>query len=175
MQMKLSYYELFSRLKFVTRFSGDNLLQPERLESHVIEMVGLVFDLYYGVGGFDLKQAIYLTVIHDIDESITVDVPRPFKYFDPEFRAKLGETVHNYFKSIGVDDEFLNDSENAKEIGFEGRIVKLLDLVQVQRKLQTELKLGNTTVTEMLSKVTNYIESLREDEKLTKYIDFLNN
>lgn len=171
--MKFSYYELFSKLKFVTRFSGDNLIQPERLESHIIEMIGLAFDLYYGVGGFDLKQAIYLIVIHDIDEAITVDVPRPFKYHSEEFRKLLTKTVHDYFKSLGVDEEFLNDSESAKNIGFEGKLVKLLDLIQVQRKLNTELSLGNSTLGDKIKNVSDYLEIISQDKELTKYINFL--
>jgi len=171
--MKFSYYNLFSKLKFVIRYSGDNMIQPEKLESHIIEMIGLAFDLYYGVGGFDLKQAIYLIVIHDIDEAVTVDVPRPFKYFSEDFRQHLVKTVHDYFESLGVDKEFLNDSMSAKEIGLEGKIVRLLDLVQVQRKLQTEVSLGNTTLGQKIENVNGYLELMSQDEELSEYIDFL--
>ena len=171
--MKFSYYDLFSKLKFVTRFSGDNLIQPEKLESHIIEMIGLAFDLHYGVGGFDLKQAIYLIVIHDIDEAITVDVPRPFKYFSDEFRVLLNKTVHDYFESLGVDKQFLSDAESAKKCGIEGKIVKLLDLVQVKKKLETEAALGNTTLDYKLKRVNSYLDLMRKDESIYKYLNYL--
>lgn len=170
--MMISYYDLFSRLKFVTRFSGDNLIQPETLESHIVEMVGLAFDLHHGFGGFDLKQTIYLIVIHDIDESITVDVPRPFKYFSTEFRTILSKTVRDYFKSVGVHETFLDDALNAKDKGLEGKIVKLLDLIQVQRKLQTEKALGNTTLDHKLKEVEKYLDIISQDEYLKMYVEY---
>lgn len=173
MSKKFSYFELFSKLKFVVRYSGVNMIQPERLESHIIEMIGLAFDLHYGIGGFDLNKIIYLIAIHDVDEAVTVDIPRPFKYFNEDFRQLFNKTVHNYFKSLGVDEDFLKDSENAKELGLEGKILRLLDLVQVQRKLQTEMSLGNSNLQESLDTVNGYINSQREDKELTKYINYL--
>lgn len=171
---RMSYYDIFSKLKFVTRFSGVNMIQPERLESHIIEMIGLAFDLHYGLGGFDIYKVIYLIVIHDIDESVTVDVPRPFKYHTPEFRKALDENILSYLDSLGINKEFVSDALNAKDNGLEGKILKLLDLVQVLRKLKTEESLGNSTLSQEIKNVTGFISEFKKSNpKLIKYAEFL--
>lgn len=170
----MTYHELFSRLKFVTRFSGMNLIQPERLESHIIEMVGLAFDLYYDVGGFDLNKVLYLILIHDIDEAVTVDVPRPFKYHSDEFRKALSENTVSYLTSLGIDENFLTEALDAKKSGIEGKVVNLLDLLQVWCKLQTEISLGNSTLNEQVEEVRGYLKLLDDDRELYPYMSYVN-
>ena len=170
----MTYYELFSKLKHVTRYSGVNLIQPERLESHILEMVGLAFDLHSKFNDFDLDKCIRLIVIHDIDEAVTVDVPRPFKYFDPSFKVILNETVNSYLEYLGFDKEFLREVRLAKNMGLEGQILTLLDLIQVKRKLHSEVSLGNSNLGNMIDEVDIYISDLNKDmPELSKYINEL--
>jgi 5'-deoxynucleotidase YfbR-like HD superfamily hydrolase len=169
----MTYHELFSKLKFVTRFSGMNMIQPERLESHILEMAGLAFDLFYDIGGFDLKKALYLILIHDIDEAVTVDVPRPFKYHSEEFRQALSKNTVDYLTSLGIDKMFLHEALNAKKSGREGKIVNLLDLLQVWCKLQTEISLGNSTLGEQVDNVRGYFKKLEDDPELYPYMEYV--
>lgn len=170
----MTYFELFSKLKHVTRYSGTNLIQPEKLESHILEMVGLAFDLYSKHKDFDIDRCIRLIVIHDIDEAVTVDVPRPFKYFDPEFRVMLNETVHKYLEHLGFDPEFLSEVKNAKNMGLEGKILTVLDLIQVKRKLSTEMSLGNSNLGKMMDEVDSYLSELEnKSPEVSKYINEL--
>jgi 5'-deoxynucleotidase YfbR-like HD superfamily hydrolase len=151
-----------------------NLIQPERLESHILEMAGLAFDLHYEIGGFDLKQALYLILIHDIDETVTVDVPRPFKYFSREFREALNKNTVGYLHSLGINKAFLEEALNAKSMGLEGKIVNLLDLVQVWCKLHTEISLGNSTLHGEVENVRGYLQLLESDSELYPYIQYIN-
>jgi 5'-deoxynucleotidase YfbR-like HD superfamily hydrolase len=172
----MTYFELFSKAKFVTRFSGLNLIQPERLESHIIEMIGLAMDLDKEFkGSFNLEHLVYLISIHDIDECVTVDIPRPFKYFTKEFREALDINLYKYLDSLGFEDSFIYEVSNAKKFGLEGRLLNLLDLFQVKLKLLTERSLGNSNLKVELNNIHNYIDTLyREDEELRPYILHLN-
>lgn len=169
--MNITYHELFSKAKKVTRYSGINLIQPESLESHILEMCGMAFDIHFKSPDFDLNKLLKLILIHDIDECLTVDIPRPFKYFDPSFRDKLNETSHRYLISIGIESEFVDECMNAKDKGLEGKLLHLIDLLQVQKKLQLELNLGNSLLKGNLSEVNGYITAFLETNKsFKKYV-----
>lgn len=170
----MTYYELFSKLKFVTRYSGVNFIQPERLESHILEMCGLAFDLYYQFRDFDINKTLRLILLHDLDETITVDIPRPFKYFTKEFHEALSKNTEAYLASQLNDSEIVDEIINAKSFGLEGKIVRLLDLIQVYKKLTTEISLGNTTLGELYGNIIRYLKSVREDKDLVVYLDYFN-
>jgi 5'-deoxynucleotidase YfbR-like HD superfamily hydrolase len=172
---KLLYHNLFSRLKYVTRFSGDNFIQPEKLESHIIEMVGLAFDLHFNVGGFDINKLLYLILIHDLDESVTVDIPRPFKYSSDEFRVALNKAVSNYMVNLGLDNKFLLDCLNAKSLGIEGKVLELIDLYQVYLKVKLEESLGNTNLKEHHNNVVDSLTKLGKESDIINYYNYLTN
>jgi len=171
---KLIHYTLFSRLKFVTRFSGELMIQPERLESHILEMVGLAFDLHRKFkGDFDFDKLIYLILIHDLDESVTVDIPRPFKYHSEKFRLEFIENTKSYLNKLGLDKKLISDMTNAKESGLEGKILTLLDLFQVKLKMLTEKSLGNSNLDGNLSEVCEYLKKISKDKLIKKYLNYL--
>lgn len=169
--MGITYHELFSKAKKVTRYSGINLIQPESLESHIIEMIGIAFDFYSKSPDFDLNKLIRLISVHDMDEPLTVDIPRPFKYFNSEFRVMLHNTTHGYLKSLGIDDEFIDECMNAKSMGLEGNLLHFIDLIQVEKKLTLEINLGNSTIKNNLLEVQNYItDFLNSNPTYNKYV-----
>lgn len=169
--MNISYHEFFSKAKRVTRYSGTNLLQPESVESHILEMCGIAFDFYFKSPDFDLNLLLRLILVHDFDEFLTVDIPRPFKYFDESFRNKLDETTHKYLVSLGLNEEFIAECSNAKKKGYEGKLLHLIDLIQVEKKLTLEVNLGNSLIKPNLKEVQGYIkEFLSTNKSYLKYV-----
>jgi 5'-deoxynucleotidase YfbR-like HD superfamily hydrolase len=137
-------------------------------------MIGLSMDLWYKFKDFDLNKSIYLICIHDIDETVTVDIPRPFKYFSDKFRKLLNKTTHDYLVSEGFDEEFVNDVQSAKSQGKEGKIVSLVDIYQVVKKLKREVALGNSLAKYKLTESNRYLnEMISKNSDLKNYLQYL--
>ena len=110
----------------------------------------------------DIGEVLCKAVVHDIDEVVTGDIPRPTKYFNSETKkvfdkmAKIGMTqVVNQLEMQNINT-FLN-WEKAKD-GKEGKIVALADLASVVYKIWDEMiMLSNNKLMRQAMQVSEYM------------------
>lgn len=131
-------FSFVSGLSGVTRFSMLKMCHAENVLEHTGMIV--IFALVLGnrlnaVEGqtrkFNLQLLLEKAIVHDWDECITGDVPRPTKYFSRTLREELGKLenagVIQLTEKLGVP-LLANVHDKAKE-GAEGCLVALCDVV----------------------------------------------
>jgi 5'-deoxynucleotidase YfbR-like HD superfamily hydrolase len=74
----------------VIRYSGYQLVRPETVDVHTMDMTVLALVILDDLPGYlDRKDLIYRIVVHDLEESCSCDVPRSLKYHSPEVHAAI--------------------------------------------------------------------------------------
>jgi 5'-deoxynucleotidase YfbR-like HD superfamily hydrolase len=177
----------------VYRFSGVNLIKSESVSDHVWSMNCIALSIvpeinkiarkssgYSKLDFVNLKELIYKITIHDIDESLYCDIPKPFKYYDAKIHNAI-ESTANKLMSKNLGKDLYKDIVNAKDSTTEGLLVRFIDILQVAIKLTTEYRMGNTLIVKNLDETYGYLDSymsdLREEglfpTEVTKYMNEL--
>lgn len=179
----------YRKLKFINRFSGQFLVKNETDVDHVWEMISMALylvpkwneSLNYKL---DLQNIIYRIVVHDLDESVTSDIPRTFKYHNPAFTEAVKNTV-NDIMSERFNPSIISDIKSAKDFyNEEGLVVSILDVVQVSLKYADEImNCGNNSIKhellgfniEVLNKLINKLEKSKFHDLSEILIEFIKN
>lgn len=141
-------------LDHTKRYSGTKLVEEETLSQHIVDtiMMGLkIIDHINWISEetvLDIKKYIMKAVYHDLEESITGDIPRPLKYYNEATQQSLKDVADivakNFFER--EFDYYTIDAystwETAKD-GREGYILKLVDTLVVANKVVKEVTLLN--------------------------------
>jgi 5'-deoxynucleotidase YfbR-like HD superfamily hydrolase len=116
---------------------------------------------------FNTGLALEGAVVHDIDEVVTGDIPRPTKYYS-KASAKIFNKIAEQGINQIVNELCLSNPENVKnrwafaKEGREGIVVALADLSSVVFKIWEEvILLGNKKLIPQGSQVMNYIYDYR--------------
>jgi 5'-deoxynucleotidase YfbR-like HD superfamily hydrolase len=141
----------------VTRFAGTPVHRHETVAEHSFHtaFIALMLGKHCVEMGaaVDLGMLLERAIVHDIDEAIMVDLPRPVKYANPSFLQMWSgmcfEAVQGIESAIGV--EFFQAWRNAKSPSLEGRILALADLISVTSYIIEELRFGNTFMQPLLA------------------------
>lgn len=176
-------------LKLIPRFSDIYMHDRESVSDHVWGLVSmaLVVVPYLNEGvehPLDLKDVIYRCCVHDLDESGCIDVPRPFKYFNMDLKAKIDEVSIDILRARNVSEDIIKDIKFAKDPSNpNGCIVKILDTIQPGLIMINEIQLGNSLIKKELKNIddgVNYYlelityEEIRFDDKIRQRLhDFL--
>lgn len=133
----------------IQRYSGTKMVEPESLSAHILDsqMMGYMIINYMNtVCGEDLNKGLYLekALHHDIEESMTGDVVRTLKYYNPDVHKEIQNVATSVAEEIYM--KYLDDTEGtmlhiwstAKE-GREGFILKLVDTLTVVNKVVREV------------------------------------
>lgn len=142
-------FSLISAMAGVYRFSMIRLTHPE----NVLEHTGAVVLLCYVIGshcnklGCDLNMATLLSkaALHDIDETITGDIPRPTKYFSKPLRDAFAELEKRGARNISIAfdlPEIARLHQTAKS-GPEGFVVAFADMLAAAQRVWEEVKVYN--------------------------------
>lgn len=170
----LKIFKAASSLSSIQRYSQTFLIKKE----NVLEHSGFVVLFCYLIGkqlqseGVEINMGRLLSkaIIHDIDEIITGDVPRPTKYFNARsiiiFKEMEQTGTRLFLKDLIDDDSILesiySDWEESK-IGVAGGIVKLADLSAVVYKAWEEQSLlSNKNLAKHILGAIDAIEQFRE-------------
>jgi Predicted hydrolases of HD superfamily len=153
-------------LQHINRYSGLRLIKSESVSDHVSHMVAIALTIVPKFnkvlvgsedGELDLKDIIYRISVHDLDEAVTCDFPRPIKYYDEEIRSSI-ERVTNEILNRSVSTEIFSDIVSAKDkTSREGLLVGIIDLIQAGQFMKIEIQLGNTF---LRSEIINAINAL---------------
>lgn len=154
----------------VQRYTGLHLVEPESLSDHTYESVLLCLIIIKRLekdGIYHLDKGLLLekALLHDLDESMTGDIPRPVKYADPDLKPALDKISRRYVeyltKPFGID--ISSDFENCKDKTPEGLVLKVVDLILVARKSIRELELkGNQEFYTVVGEVRGYLKEARK-------------
>ncbi|AUR83009.1 HD domain protein [Vibrio phage 1.031.O._10N.261.46.F8] len=168
--------QFMNGLATTRRYSNSRLIQDENLLEHTgfvvvfSKMIGNEITSVQSGTKLDMCTLLSKAAIHDIEEVITGDIPRPTKYFSEEVRAAFEIVEKDGVNSILDDIELhrtsheviYNEWLHAKG-GLEGSIIKLTDMAAVVYKMHSEVTLmGNLSMLHTCRNVVEYIRGARE-------------
>lgn len=148
----------------VNRYAGTLLIKQESVSDHVWCMVTLALEYVPKLNDrlddshqFDIKDVIYGICLHDIDEALTTDLPRPFKHANKEIEEAVEKTV-NKILSDTLNEQLCHDIKTAEDKSTPmGTLIKIFDLAQAGYKMKSESMLGNKYFDE---EITNVLDCL---------------
>ena len=165
-------FSISQSMSSINRYSQINLLHPESVLEHTAFVCLFTYMVCEKInskcpGKVDIGEALKKATLHDIDEVITGDIPRPTKYFSNDSKEIFDKIASNGINQI-VKELELNDQESSTRIkdiwksskdGLDGKIVALSDLAAVVYKIWEEVCLLNNKKLVLQGKqVYGYIE-----------------
>lgn len=163
---------MVSRAAYVQRYSSSRLCDPENLATHVyeVQMIGLMIihklKKWCSVE-VDEHEFLMKALLHDVDETVLGDTPRPLKYASPEIHDSIEEVADNtarnlmysYFEGDTADRYYGYYKQSKKDLT--GFIVKMADMLSVLKKVVLEVEyLHNLTMLKVVDNLVDYTESL---------------
>lgn len=145
-----------ARLRYVYRYSTARVQHPETVaeHSHFVALYSLLIGKWVQyTQGYDVDMARLLerAIIHDLEEAVSGDFPRPFKYSTPELRAMLERASSAAMTQLvnkvtgvctPISARLIETWHDAKDDTIEGRIVEFADFLGVMSFMMEE-KAGN--------------------------------
>jgi 5'-deoxynucleotidase YfbR-like HD superfamily hydrolase len=152
----------------VTRFAGTPLHRAENVAEH--SYMTAQYALFIGLecqrlgAAVDLGKLLSRALVHDLDEAIMVDLPRPIKYKDPVMLQRWNvmslDAVLEVELAIGV--QFAGSWKHAKDDSLEGKILALADFISVTSYVIEEILFGNSFMVPVLRGNIIYLEGFRD-------------
>lgn len=154
----------------VIRYSGFQLLRPETVDSHTMDMAVMALIILDELPGYlDRKDLIYRIVVHDLEESTSCDIPRSLKYWSPKVHAAIEEATKAMVR-CHVSENLFDDLCNAKDLNvLEGRVIKFLDILQCCFILKKEVvDLGNKPLRKVYNEACKFLTKVILEDGLFK-------
>jgi 5'-deoxynucleotidase YfbR-like HD superfamily hydrolase len=121
------------------RFSNSFLFVEENIGTHSNEMALLCINFSKIVDKSSKEVMCYKCTIHDLEETVTYDVPRPFKYARPEMKRLISEVSNEIFEPMLSPDLF-EDFKSAKgSHDIDSYLVAIADRMQCYLKMKREV------------------------------------
>lgn len=166
-----------SNLVNIYRYSGQPLNRAETDSDHVwlmnsmaLVIVPKLNSLYESDSDkLDIKDIVYRVTVHDIDECVTFDIPRNFKYYDDELLTNI-RRVTDSILSQSLPKSLVSDINNAKDDSKAGFLVRALDVFQVIFKYYAELNnTGNHSIIQYINLSVDVLKDLRNYLSTSNY------
>ena len=163
----------------VSRFAGTPTHRRESVAEH--SYMTAQYALFIGwhcqqIGGaVDMAKLLSRALVHDLDEAVMVDLPRPIKYANPLLREQWTAMCHTAVKDIerALGVPFFQAWLEAKDDSLEGNILALADLISVTSYVIEELRFGNTFMQPVLSGNIKYLEMYLASNKVANELKAL--
>lgn len=134
----------------VVRYSGLYQAEPETLSEHIVSVMLIAYQLAtdlisLGETSINLGLLLEKGLLHDIDEVLTGDIPRPTKYATKESKSILDNIARaSLCKIPKLSEHSIEVWESAKDKSPEGFLIRLADMLDVYKKIRLEVtKLNN--------------------------------
>ncbi len=152
--MSSHFFALFSRMKYIDRWSLMRNTDAESLSQHSLDVAAIAHALSV-IGNrrlgksYDTGKIALTGMYHDMPEIITGDMPTPVKYHNKEIREAFGSIERaaqkSLLKTLPADlrdeyEDFLIPDEKSAEY----RLVKAADKISALLKCLHEERAGNT-------------------------------
>jgi len=159
-----------ARLRYVKRYSTIRVTLPESTSEHsyFTAIYCLILASYLDPEEVRFNRSDLLTraLLHDVEESVTGDLPRPFKHSDAELilqverlgRKSILEIFQKIFESKGpgLPDLYATRWCHAKDGTCEGRLLAFADFLSVLSFVAQEVQGGNTVILNQLQGLKAY-------------------
>ena len=155
--MSSHFFALFSRMKYIDRWSLMRNTDSESLSQHSLDVAAIAHALSV-IGNkrlgknYDTGKIALIGMYHDMPEIITGDMPTPVKYHNKEIREAFGSIEKAAQRSLlhtlpdDLRDEY-RDFIIPDETASEYRLVKAADKISALIKCMLEERSGNTEFT----------------------------
>jgi thioredoxin 1 len=136
-------------LEDTDRWSTYPTVKDESVAVHTFEVAHMAFLLAVKTDGADPRKAATMALFHDLEESITGDIPRFAKRSTDELQNALEDAEDSAIQELTdeLDNELRQEVRNiwaiAKDDGIEGDIVKCADIITAIHGAYKEYRLGN--------------------------------
>lgn len=151
-----------------TRWCLVHQSKTESLSDHITEVSLLSYFLALKVESLgdiiDKGKMLEKVLLHDLDETLTGDIPRVTKYYTEEglqaMRTIAIDAMEALFHSVDAKDEIIDLWKNCKK-GKEGTLITISDMICCSKKVVTEVKLlGNMNFLKVAEEMKANLETL---------------
>lgn len=168
-----------NRVHSVYRYSARSVHKQESVAEHsyfvalYAIMIGDYLDLKY-----DTERVLRRAITHDLDESVTGDFVRSFKYYDNEFRHQLHTASGRFLRQIldgypPVIQDYYTDWYCAKDSTIEGELIRVADFMSVVAYILREWAMGNRTLNDIVDEIAAYGLSVMQITTYPRLQDFV--
>ncbi len=156
------------RLCRVNRYSSSPLLRNENVAEHTFYVSWMCLNLYHELFSLgvelNLGDLLAKALVHDYDEALTGDIPRPFKYFSEEVHHNINKAAKSILKTSsereGLDPGIIRYVLASKD-GAEGLLVAFSDLLCAVSYMSEEVQMGNQLLRKKVVEASTYLKGLR--------------
>ena len=162
------------RISWTDRYSSFLRLRNENVAEHICyvalyaHLIALDMKHQYPEVQIDHEKVLSRALVHDLDETISGDINRPFKKFYPGLNdmikraceAMMLPILHEMTTCPKVVERLHTDMRDAKDKTLEGYIIHLADFMSVVSYLISEKRRGSTAILE------DFVASNKDIEKL---------
>jgi len=162
------------RLRFIPRFQLCHRIHDESVAEHSFYCATYALLLAMDVESqgyvVDVPLVVTKALLHDAEECITGDIPRPVRYHSTEFAEAIDEFATNAFAVLinnlglrgSVVEKIILTWEYAKKGGdLESEIVRFADFLCVLSYLALEVEGSNKTMQRHVTEMNKYLGSFR--------------
>ncbi|MBR3766792.1 MAG: 5'-deoxynucleotidase [Clostridia bacterium] len=168
------FFALFSRMKYIDRWSLMRNTDTESLSQHSLDVAAIAHALAV-IGNKRLKKSYdtgkiaLIGMYHDMPEIITGDMPTPVKYHNKEIREAFGSIEKAAQKSLlnSLPSDLREEYEGllmADEKSEEYRLVKAADKISALLKCLLEERSGNTEFIKAKEATLTALHSMKCEE-----------
>lgn len=176
-----------SNIRHVRRFSGSPVFHVESVAEHSFytALYALLMAEDLCSQGYsdrvDFRQLMASVLVHDLEEGISGDFPRPFKYSSPELSEALQVASRTAFEQVidsavdperkpkgGMSDYLIDAWVAAKKYRspfLNGPIIEVADYLSALSYIWQEVQLGNRTVLQHVSNLRRRIEYYKDPNR----------
>ena len=172
----------WGRMAHITRYSSLPILHKESVAEHTffvaIKAYLLAVDMIQWGSDIDLTVVLKHAVLHDIDEAVTGDIIRPFKWSNDDLRKMMNRVTTQMLKDSlkgipGSDALLAGWSPSPDSDWLEIQIVKCADLWSCVHYAHREYQLGNIHGKLIMADVRKWVERHQWPEELKEYASAL--
>ena len=136
------------RMHGIIRYANRNRIKNEDLAQHSYSVAYYCFEIAekYHISDTTRNEAIAMSIIHDIGEVFTSDLPHDVKYENPELKELCDKLERKYInEQMYPIKDLWNKLEDKEHPTLAGAMVKLGDSLSVNAYVDREIELGNTS------------------------------
>lgn len=151
----------------IQRYSNKRyIIKPESVADHLWYMTEIALRLNQKIN-FNIKEVIYRIMIHDMEEFVTLDIPRDVKHSSREYKEMTDDVAFKILRKENIcTPSVLTDAITAKcHDSIEGALVHFIDAYQAYLKLYDEVYvLGNKSLEgELNNECVPYLQEVVEE------------
>lgn len=159
------------RLRYVNRYSTCRVLYQESVAEHsyYTTLYALVIASWLIEKGakVDLGRVAFRGVVHDLEECLIGDIPRPFKYSNEVLKRHIEDAAWLAFQrvvdglafSLSFAQTLAKEWKDAKDGSVEGQIVQFADFLSVMSFLLQEVDMNPHITRDHVKSIGPYYRS----------------